>query len=556
MSYDLIRITLAQLNPTVGDIDGNAQQILNIWKKYDTTSDLVIFPELFLCGYPPEDLILNSAFIDYLEQKLEHIRTQSKNYNSSALIPTIWRKNSKIYNAALIVKSGKIIDIILKHKLPNNFVFDEPRTFASGPLPMPVSFHGHKLGIMICEDLWHSDVSLHLKNNGAEFLIAINGSPFHSHQFDKRKSVAIKAVSETSLDLIYLNMFGGQDELVFDGRSFIMSKDQKISYIAPAFEKSIIQTKVSRNPKSIDVIDNINIVNKQCNEQELIYKALVTGVKDYVHKNGFSDVLIGLSGGIDSALTATIAVDALGKDHVRCIMLPSEFTSQESLDDAKECAKLLGVKYEIIKIEQAISTFENIIPNLNGLAHENTQSRIRGTILMALSNISGEMLLTTGNKSEMAVGYCTLYGDMNGGFNPLKDVYKTQVYELSKWLNKDKDKDIIPQRIITKEPTAELRKNQKDQDSLPPYYLLDDILRLLIEYDNVDWECASEILHDIQNKCLKYPYEVEKVARLLRNTEYKRYQSPPGTRISYRAFGRDRRYPLTNRFINKIEKSY
>ncbi len=549
---DDLRITLAQLNPTVGDIDGNAKQILDVWKEYDAISDLVIFPELFLCGYPPEDLVLNSAFVvDCLEQKLEHICMQSKDHNSAALIPTIWRENNNIYNAALLIEGGEIKNMIYKHKLPNNYVFDEPRTFASGPLPMPVLFHGHKLGIMICEDVWHNEVPEHLKKCGAEILIAINASPFQTYQFGERRSVAIEAVSETKLDLIYLNIVGGQDELVFDGRSFIMSKDRAIIYTSPAFENDIIKVTIGKD-KSIKLCDNIDSEPKPTSD-ELIYKALITGVRDYVHKNGFSDVLIGLSGGIDSALCAAIAVDALGSEHVRCIMLPSEFTSQESLDDAKECADLLGVKYEIIEIKQAISTFENIIPDLGGLAHENTQSRIRGTTLMALSNISGAMLLTTGNKSEMAVGYCTLYGDMNGGFNPLKDVYKTDIYKLAKWLNTQNN--VIPERIITKEPSAELRDNQKDQDSLPPYDLLDDILRLLIEYDNVNWESAPKVLQTMRDKCLKHPHEIEKISSLLKNSEYKRFQAPPGTRISYRSFGRDRRYPLTNSFINKIEKS-
>ena len=274
---------------------------------------------------------------------------------------------------------------------------------------------------------------------------------------------------------------------------------------------------------------------------------------DYITKNGFKDVLIGLSGGIDSALTAAIAVDAIGADHVRCIMLPSEFTSPESLEDAQKCADLLGVKYEITPINDAISSFEAMIPDLKGVAHENTQSRIRGSILMAFSNISGELLLTTGNKSEMAVGYCTLYGDMNGGFNALKDVYKTDVYKLAAWRNEQSES--IPERILSKEPSAELRANQKDQDSLPSYELLDDILRLLIEYDNVNWDSAPKVLQEMRLKCNKHPEEVKKIARLLRNTEYKRFQAPPGTRISFRAFGRDRRYPMTNRFLNKIEKN-
>tara|TARA_R110001592_G_scaffold16881_14_gene71723 strand:+ start:12113 stop:13777 length:1665 start_codon:yes stop_codon:yes gene_type:complete len=553
MSNDL-RLALAQLNPVVGDLDGNAQKILETWQAYDAKADLVIFPELFLCGYPPEDLVLNAGFISNLDRKIKDICERSKAFQSAAIVPSVWKENNTIYNAALLIKKGEIEDILYKHKLPNDYVFDEPRTFASGPLPSPMMFRGHKLGIMICEDVWHVDVPRHLKNCGAEVLIAINGSPFHVYQDDERRSVALECVLETGLDLIYLNMVGGQDELVFDGRSFIMQKDRTITQTAPGFEEHVIELTISgkNNDKTFDITSDTPPVEPK-NQPSLMYNALKIGVRDYVRKNGFHDVLIGLSGGIDSALTAAIAVDALGADHVRCVMMPSEFTSQESLDDAQDCAKKLGVQYEIIPINDAVSSFENTLPDLSGLAHENTQSRIRGTILMALSNMSGAMVLTTGNKSEVAVGYCTLYGDMNGGFNALKDVYKTDVYKLSEWRNEQGE--VIPKRIIIKAPSAELREDQKDQDSLPPYDLLDDILRLLIEYDNVNWDSAPKILQEMRARCLEHPETVEKVARLLKNSEYKRFQGAPGTRISFRAFGRDRRYPMTNQFINKIEKS-
>lgn len=554
MSSDTLRLTLAQLNPVVGDIKGNAQRMLDVWKDNQQAADLVVFPELFLCGYPPEDLVLNTSFINAMHAEVDNICVQSKDYRAAALIPTIWYENNTIYNAVLLVNRGQIQDIRFKHKLPNNYVFDEPRTFESGPLPSPISFKGHKLGVMICEDVWHVDVPRHLKNCGAEILIATNGSPFHTYQQDERKSVAVEAILETDLDLIYLNMVGGQDELAFDGRSFVMTKDREMQYMAPSFEETIFDLHVSsKNGQTTITVNDDAPIYENKGPLSLIYDALCMGVRDYVRKNGFKKVLIGLSGGIDSALTAAIAVDALGAENVRCIMLPSEFTSQDSLDDAKQCAENLGVAYEIIPIKDIVSSFEQAIPNLSGLGHENTQSRVRGTILMAQSNMSGEMLLTTGNKSEMAVGYCTLYGDMNGGFNAIKDVYKTDVYRLSEWRNEQGKS--IPERIITKAPSAELRDNQTDQDSLPEYDLLDDVLRLLIEYDNVNWDSAPKILQEKRQRCLEHPEIVDKVARLLKNTEFKRFQAPPGTRISFRAFGRDRRYPLTNRFVNKIEKA-
>ncbi len=579
MAAKPVNITCAQANPTVGDIKGNARIMLDIWNKHDKASDLVLFPELFLCGYPPEDLVLNSAFISALEQEVIEICKQSKSFQSAALIPTIWRVNDVITNAALLVEAGQIRHIFYKHKLPNNNVFDEPRTFSPGPLPLPYNFRGHSLGIMICEDIWHLEVPMHLKENGAEILIVINGSPFHIHQQNERYNVTQPAVTQTGLDLIYLNMTGGQDDLVFDGRSFIMHKDGEIIHESPAFEEDIFSVTVGHSAKASNTIHLSVIAMPQAeaihlsnplksppikqdqgsdyvkylpDPMELIYKALITGVRDYVHKNGFKDVLLGLSGGIDSALTAAIAVDALGSDYVKCYLLPSEFTSTESNQDAEKCARALNISYETIPISGIMNAFESTIPVLKGIAHENTQSRIRGSILMAKSNMSGAMLLTTGNKSEVAVGYCTLYGDMNGGFNPLKDVYKTDVYKLARWRNEQTP--VIPERIITKAPTAELRANQKDEDSLPPYDLLDDILRLLIDYDDIDWSTATQELQDMRAKCLKHPQDVEKIARLLKLNEYKRYQAAPGTRISARGFGRDRRYPLTNHFVNKIEK--
>ncbi len=535
MPANNLEITLAQINPMLGDIDGNAARMLEIWG--ESSDDLVIFPELFLCGYPPEDLVLNPVFLSDIKKKIEFICDESKGFSAGAIIPTPLVLDNCLYNAALLIENGKIKHVFTKHMLPNHSVFDEKRVFSSGKLPDTALFRGVKLGIMICEDLWHAGVSKHLKEQGAELLIAINASPYNYHQYNNRLNIARARVSETGLALIYLNMIGGQDELVFDGRSFVMNGKGELYYQAAAFKEEIasINTLSSRaKSRDLDILEEV-------------YEALKLGLKDYVHKNGFKDVIIGLSGGIDSALSAAIAVDALGKEHVRCVMLPSEFTSQSSLDDAKECADMLGVKYEIMPIIEAVKAFENIIPNLDGIAHENTQSRIRGTILMALSNASGAMVVTTGNKSEMAVGYCTLYGDMNGGFNALKDIYKTQVFKLARWRD-------LPKNIINKEPSAELREGQMDKDSLPPYDLLDDILLLLLENSHINWDEAPQELLEIKERCLQHPDIIDKIARLLKNTEHKRKQAAIGTRISPYGFGRDRRYTLTNSFVNRVEK--
>ncbi len=536
-----LRLTCAQLNATVGDIDGNAEKMLEIWHANDETTDLVLFPELFLCGYPPEDLVLNSAFIHALMKKIEAICEKTKDYKSAALIPTAWPEEKKIYNCALLIENGEIKHIFYKRMLPNYYVFDEQRTFHAGERPKPFLFRGHNLGIMICEDVWHDELPKYLKDHGAELLIAVNGSPYHDDQEEKRKDVCKAAVQKANLNLVYLNMVGGQDELVFDGNSFIMHRNGEIIHKASAFKEDIVNVSISNetdNPKSqlFNVTTGTDYSKETFNYLENHRRAITTGIRDYVHKNSFSKVILGLSGGIDSVLTALLAVEALGKENVHCYMLPSEFTSKESLEDAKLCVKELGVKYDIIEIKDAVKTFESIIPDLKGLAHENTQSRIRGLILMALSNISGALLLTTGNKSEMAVGYCTLYGDMNGAYNPLKDLYKTEVYKMAKYM------ELKPERIITKAPSAELRPDQKDEDSLPPYETLDEILKALIEYDN-----HSEMKHDFKEE------DVKQVAKLLRISEYKRFQSCPGPRLTSRAFGRDRRYPMTNGFTNKIE---
>lgn len=558
MNTTKLQITIAQLNPIVGDIDGNAQRMIDEWHLWDDRSDLILFPELCLSGYSPEDLVLNTAFMDKINDTLEHICEVSKENRSAALIPSPWTDGTHLFNSVLLIERGEVIAIQHKYKLPNYTVFDEQRTFHHAlELPDPILFRGHKLGLLICEDMWFKEVPLNLAKLGAQILIAVNASPYDYAKHALRLDIAKRIVDETKLSLVYVNMCGGQDELVFDGRSFIMHSNGQIVHQAASFNEETINF-IAEFPQNsptkplFNVIEGKDYKSYQPNILLEIYEALKTGLRDYVQKNGFENVLIGLSGGIDSAFVAVIAVDVLGAEHVRCVMLPSEFTSQDSLDDAQECAKRLGIHYDVIPIKEAVKTFETLIPSLSGVAHENTQSRIRGTILMALSNLSNELLLTTGNKSEMAVGYATLYGDMNGGFNPIKDLYKTEVYMICTWLNHIRE--VIPPRILTKAPSAELRPNQTDQDSLPTYEILDEILRCLIEYDNADWDTAEPLHLARRETALKHPNEVKKIAKLLKNSEFKRVQSPPGTRISPRSFGKDRRYPLTNHFVNDIEK--
>lgn len=543
-----LNLILAQINPTVGDIKGNADRILQIWEKYDEQNALAIFPELALSGYPPEDLVLNHNFVHTLEEKVAEICEQSKELKAAAIIPTPWKENAHTYNTALLIQNGKILNITKKHDLPNYAVFDEKRVFKSAEYTDPININGRKIGLLICEDIWNKDIPKQLKSKGAEILISINASPFTENKATIRQKVTSKAIDDTGLDVIYLNLIGGQDELVFDGASFVQTANKKIIYQAPHFEEHIF--KLSFENQKLKTSQDPSFDSPQ--REEKLYNAATLGLKDYVRKNGFEKVLIGLSGGIDSALTAAMAVDAFGKDNVHCVMMPSDFTSSDSLKDAKECAEMLGVQYEIIPIKEALKQYEAVIPTLSGLAHENTQSRIRGTILMALSNASGAMVITTGNKSEMAVGYCTLYGDMNGGFNPLKDIYKTDVYALSKWRNSRGT--VMPVNIISKEPSAELRADQTDQDSLPPYDLLDTILKCLIEYDHTSYEDAPAEVQKLMDECAQHPDTVSKVAKLLKIAEYKRFQAPPGPRLTDKAFTDDRRYPMTNGFTNAVAK--
>ena len=522
-----LKIALAQVNPIVGNIDYNLGLVR---KALDdcADADIVVFPELVVCAYPPEDLVLKKSFVLQCMDACKKFIEDCKE-SPAFILTTPWMRGGITYNAALFVEEGEITGIVYKTNLPNYGVFDEWRVFKSGPLTEPVDFRGHKIGILICEDIWFADGAKHLKERGAEIILSPNGSPYSMTKRERRLEIAGDRVRETGLPLYYVNQIGGQDDLVYDGGSFVMDAQGHVTFQAPYCETFTGLPEKSAAEPSLE---------------EAVYDVLKCGLKDYIGKNNFPGVIIGMSGGIDSALSAAIAVDALGADKVRCIMLPSPFTSKESFEDAEACCKALGCSYEIISIEDAMTAFEKTIPGLSGLAHENMQSRARGLILMSLSNQTGAMVLTTGNKSEMAMGYATLYGDMCGGFNVLKDVYKTQVYALSRWRNAVSQ--VIPERIITKAPTAELRPGQTDQDSLPPYELLDTILEGLIER-NLG---VADLVAEGHDKTL-----VKKVYRMLDLAEYKRRQSAPGPKVSALAFGRERRYPITNGYRFTVEKA-
>ncbi len=549
-----MKILLAQLNNIVGDIKGNTSKALEILNKAKKENiDLVVFSELFLSGYPPEDLVLKRSFIKKCRISLDELTEFTNKKNLGFLIGLPILEDSNLYNAAALVDNGKVIGFAKKINLPNYSVFDEKRVFAKGKDSETFNFRGTEIGIPICEDIWEKDVCGDLKKQGCDLLISPNGSPFDKYKIDQRKKIITERVSETETALIYVNQVGGQDELVFDGNSLAINSNKEFVFEAPAWEESLNILEFDEKSK---VLVSQSSKKEKCSDIENIYLATVIGLRDYVEKNRFPGVILGLSGGIDSALCAAIAVDALGEERVSSFMLPSIYTSDESFNDSKECAKRLGISLETISIEK---TFESINLSLEktfkgyseDITEENLQSRIRGTLLMAVSNKKGQMLLTTGNKSEVSVGYSTLYGDMNGGFNPIKDIYKTEVYELAKWRNTNipnnvygKNKDIIPIEIITKEPTAELREDQKDSDSLPSYEELDKILEGLVEY-----ELSTKELEE-KGFALE---SIKKVENLLYISEYKRRQSAPGVKISLRNFGRDRRYPITNKFRDKSD---
>ena len=548
----VLEIASAQINPVMGDLAGNlAKAEVALARAGQANADILVLPELFIIGYPPEDLVLKPAAVADCRALAEKFAKSTRS-GPAVIFSTPWLYRKKLYSAVLIMQEGEISDIRFKHHLPNYGVFDEARVFSRGRLPKPVGIRGVRIGVPICEDIWQHGVAKHLARHGAELLITPNGSPYRRTARTERLDAVEERVERAGLPLVYVNQVGGQDELVFDGSSFSVNADGTIRQFLPSFDEAF---EVARWTKTGGVWDcQSDTILDPLSMQEADWRAMCMGLGDYASKNGFKQVIIGLSAGIDSAMTAAIAVDTLGADRVWCVMMPSEYTSAESLEDAKECANRLGCKYDIIPISEALNAFGSMLSEqFEGLTpdttEENLQSRIRAVTLMALSNKFGPMLVTTGNKSEMAVGYATLYGDMCGAYNPLKDVYKTRVFELVKWRNTNRPAgllgpaDPIPNRIVIKPPSAELRENQTDQDSLPPYAVLDDILHGLVE-EELPVEKILARGHE--------PETVRHVQHLLHIAEYKRRQAPPGVKIGSQNFGRDRRYPITNKYRDQV----
>lgn len=552
---DTLSITLAQLNQSVGDIPGNARAMLAARERAAAKgADLVVFPEMQLVGYPAEDLVLKPAFVARAAQELEAMAKVTADGGPAMLVGSIFVQDGALHNGIALLDGGKVAAIRLKHELPNYGTFDEVRLFQPGPLPEPIGFKGVLIGLPICEDVWHPDVCRHLADFGAELLICINGSPYEIDKDTLRiEGVARRRAADTGLPLAYLNRVGGQDELVFDGASFVVNGDGSVPVQMKDWEEQEVTTRWTRTGAGQNGgwICEPGEVSALAGHPEDIYCAMVLALRDYVDRNRFPGVVLGLSGGIDSAICAAIAADALGPDRVWSVMLPSRFTSQLSLDLATECATMIGCRYDTIPINPAVMAFDEMLAGSFAdkeydITEENVQSRIRGVTLMALSNKFGPMLLTTGNKSEMSVGYATIYGDMAGGYNPLKDAYKMTVFAISEWRNQHRPKiglgpdgPVMPQAIITRPPSAELRPDQKDEDSLPPYPVLDKILLGLVEHEkSVDQLVAEGLDRDT----------VVRIERLLYVAEYKRRQAPPGVKLGTRNFGRDRRYPITNAF--------
>ena len=544
---DTFKITLAQLNPTVGNLNGNADKAYKAWSNGKKSgSDLVALPEMFITGYNPQDLIFKPVFLTAAIEVLKELAGACANGPALA-IGGPWSEGKSVFNAYFILKSGEIQSVVEKHHLPNESVFDELRIFERGAVGGPYSIANTRIGSPICEDAWHEDVVETHAETGAEFLLIPNGSPYHRGKRDDRLNRMVSRVVESGLPLIYLNMVGAQDDQVFDGGSFALNPGGPLALQMPMFAEAEVDIVLQRHSEGwiIEDAEKVRIPD----QKEADYHAMVIGLRDYCAKSGFDKVLLGLSGGVDSALVAVIATDALGSHNVRCVMLPSEYTSKSSLDDAEALAENLGCRYDYVPITEGRQAINNMLAPLftgspTDLTEENIQSRLRGLLLMAMSNKFGEMLLTTGNKSEVAVGYATIYGDMAGGYNPIKDLYKTRVFSICRWRNKQHrvwmkgpDGVIIPPNIISKPPSAELRPDQQDSDSLPDYPILDGILEILVDRDGSLEDCQSAGYSQSDS---------ELVERLLYLSEYKRFQSAPGTRLSPRAFWLDRRYPINN----------
>jgi NAD+ synthase len=541
---DRLKIAFAQMNQRVGDLEGNAAAMLEM-RRRAAGADLLLCPELQLVGYPPEDLVLKPEFVRRVHECTDELVAATVEPGPAILIGTIIHEDGQTFNAMILADGGQVLARTLKRELPNYGTFDEKRIFTPGPMPEPIEFKGVKIGVPICEDIWQEVVCGHLADAGAEMLLVPNGSPYELDKDDKRYQLVRSRALQTALPIVYLNRVGGQDELAFDGSSFIVHPDGERVVQMADWEEALLITDWARTP------EGWRCATRETHALDAfpqdVYQAMIVGLRDYVTRNGFPGVILGLSGGIDSALSAAVAVDALGADKVWCVMLPSRYTSAESQDDARECARLLGCRHDVVSIAPGVDAVGAMFPDMSGLAAENVQARLRMVALMALSNSGGQMLLTTGNKSEMSVGYATLYGDMAGGYSVLKDAYKTTVFALSRWRNANKpetglgpDGPVMPERVITKPPTAELRPGQKDEDSLPPYSVLDRILEGLVDKEMSVREVANATGEDVALVA-----DIE--SRLLK-AEYKRRQAPPGVKIGNRNFGRDRRYPISNFF--------
>lgn len=546
---DQFKITLAQLNATVGDLKGNADKVMKAWEKArDEQSNIIAFPELFITGYNPQDLILKPAFQKASTETIQKI-AEACSQGPAIAVGGPFCDEKNLYNAYYILAGGKIQAVIKKHHLPNEEVFDEVRLFSSGNVDGPFQVDQMRIGSPICEDAWHPDIVETLAETGAQTLLVPNGSPYYRGKTEIRQNVMVSRVVESGLPLVYLNLVGGQDDQVFDGGSFVLNPGGELVLQMPQFEESVATCVFKKSAGSWKA--EVGHKSRILEPLESDYFAMVMGLRDYCKKAGFDRVVIGLSGGVDSALVATIAADALGPQSVRAVMLPSEYTSKGSLDDAAELSTNLNCRYDYLSIEEGRLAISETLSDLfkgtkTDLTEENIQSRLRGLLLMAISNKFGEMLLTTGNKSEVSVGYSTIYGDMAGGYNPIKDLYKTRVFDICRWRNENTRSwmkasgiNVIPINIIEKPPSAELRPDQKDSDSLPDYFILDGILKILVDEDGTVQDCINAGFRE---------EDAKRIQKLLFMNEYKRYQSAPGTRLSKRAFWLDRRYPIVNQW--------